>query len=251
MKINLNEFNGSLAAMADGDSVVRSKGVAALAKYTGNEWEGTPDIVPQAVEALTGFLGSEKRNGAARAEAVKALGNIGVRSPNVVPLLLKLLQKDTDSVVRMEAIRAMGKLGEGAKPASKTLVGVLEADSEDRLRAEAAWALARVDPATKGTATALAEALTDKSSHVAVCAAEALWKVSQDPGKVVPTLATRLKDAKVRSAAAQALCRIGPPAKGAVPALLSAAKENDRLFRESVAMALRRIDPSAAAKAGF
>jgi hypothetical protein len=43
--------------------------------------------------------------------------------------------------------------------------------------------------------------------------------------------------------------RIGRGAKAAVPALLAAAKTKDRLFRESVIMVLRKIDPIATAKA--
>jgi HEAT repeat protein len=54
----------------------------------------------------------------------------------------------------------------------------------------------------------------------------------------------------VRAAAAQVLYRMGPEAKAAVPALLAAAKDKDRLFHESVIMALQKIDPRAAAKAG-
>ena len=53
----------------------------------------------------------------------------------------------------------------------------------------------------------------------------------------------------MRRAPAQALYRIGPVAKQAVPALIAAAKAKDRLFRESVLLALRKIDPQAMAKA--
>jgi HEAT repeat protein len=84
---------------------------------------------------------------------------------------------------------------------------------------------------------------------VGVCAAEALWRVSPEAGRAILALATRLRDPEVGQAAAQALYRIGPAAKEAVPALIAAAKAKDRLFRESVLLALRKIDPQAMAKA--
>ena len=71
--------------------------------------------------------------------------------------------------------------------------------------------------------------------------------VNSPGGLSVLALVARLGDLAVRHAAAQALNRIGLGAKAAVPALLIAMKSEDRLFRESVVMALRKIDPGAAA----
>jgi HEAT repeat protein len=96
----------------------------------------------------------------------------------------------------------------------------------------------------------LTVAANDRSGQVGVCAAEALWKVSGDAGRAVPALAARLGDPSSRDAAVQALYRIGAKAKAAVPALLAAVKDKNRLFRGSVAMALRKIDPQTADKAG-
>jgi HEAT repeat protein len=59
----------------------------------------------------------------------------------------------------------------------------------------------------------------------------------------------RLDDLRVRGAAAQVLYRMGTQGKAAVPALLAVAKDKDRLFHESVLMALQNIDPTAAAEA--
>jgi HEAT repeat protein len=121
---------------------------------------------------------------------------------------------------------------------------------EEALRGDAAWALVRVDPLAPGTVAALGAAADDRSGHVGVCAAEALWRVSGDTARAVPALAARLADPGSRDAAVQALYRIGPKANAAVPALLAAAKDKNRLFRESVVMALRKIDPLSADKAG-
>jgi HEAT repeat protein len=255
LKIYMHEFSQYLEGLDHEDPVIRGKAARGLAKYSAAEWKATPDAVSAAVPALakaSRLRGTGPADGAFRAEATKALGNIGAESAAILSELLRLLQEDSDSRVRTEAAHGLGKLGAGAGTASQTLVVVMgDPASEDTLRGEAAWALARVAPLALGTAAALGAAADDKSGYVGVRAAEALWKATGEAGQSARALATRLDDPAVRHMAAQALNRIGPEAKGAVPALLIATKSEDRLFRESVLMALRRIDPEAAAKAGL
>jgi HEAT repeat protein len=255
MKINMKEFNDHLAGLANGDPAVRRKAISELAKYSGVEWQGNSEAVSAAVAAVvngSALRAAKGRDEAFRAEAAKALGNIGLESPAVLPELLRLLEKDADAGVRTEAARALGKIGEGAAAARRAITAVLrDTGGGDALRAAAAWALARVAPSAPATAAALSAAANDRSGHVGVCAAEALWKVSGKSSDAVLALAARLDDLAVRHAAAHALYRIGPEAKGALPALLAAAKTKDRLFRQSVIMALRKIDPEAMAKAGL
>jgi HEAT repeat protein len=250
MKINMHEFNECLSALAHGDPAARGKAISDLAKYSGAEWEKSPDAIPAAVTALMGAVERQNsRDPATRLEAAKGMGNIGTHAPEVVPALLKLLTHDPDEETRTEAARALGKIGAKAVAASKALVTVLKSSAGETLRGEAARALARVDPTTPGTATALRAAMNDRSGHVGVCAAEALWRVTSETEKVIPSLVSRLSDPSARDAAVQALYRIGTKAQAAVPALLVAAKAKDRLFRESVVMALKKIDPHAAAQA--
>lgn len=252
MKINMNQFNESLKELSNGDPEAKRKAVTSLAKYTASEWEGSPDAAQAAVKALV--VADRPRAGEPvfRAEAVKALGNIGAQSTAVVPELIRVLKDDNDALVRTEAAHALGKIGEKAESAGKVLMTVLASKaSGDTLRGEAARALSRVAPRAPESAKALRTASSDPSGHVGVCAAEALWRVSASAEHAVPSLVGRISDKKVRGAAVQALCRIGPDAKAAVPALLTAAKDKDRLFHESVVMALRRIDPQTALQAGI
>jgi HEAT repeat protein len=254
MKINMKEFNIHLAELADGDAVVRRKAVSQLANYTSPEWQDNPDAVTAAVAAVV--KGSpvptlKCPDAASRALAAKVLGSIGPASPAVLPELLRLLKEDTDASVRTEAARALGKIGERAAAASRVIVAVLgDPLSGDGLRSAAAWALARVAPQAPGTAAALGAAAKDRSGHVGVSAAEALWKTSREPRQAVVALISRLGDPAYRHAAVQALYRIGPDAKEALPALLVAAKTKDRLFQESVVMAVRKITSDTTAKAG-
>jgi HEAT repeat protein len=252
VKINLREFNEYLGGLTHDDPAVRRKAIGGLLNYSNADWQGTPDAVAPAVAALLNasrLRAAVPPDAAFRAEAAKVLGNIGTQSPAVLPELLRLLQKDPDGRVRTEAARALGKIGEGAASAGRSIAAVLgDPQGGEGLRGAAAWALARVAPSSAGTASSLDAAADDRSGHVGVCAAEALWKVSPDSGRAILSLAARLGDPEVGQAAAQALYRIGPAAKQAVPALIAAAKAKDRLFRESVLLALRKIDPQAMAK---
>ena len=255
MKINMKELNDHLVGLAHADPAVRRKAISNLTKYSSSEWQDNPDAVSAAVAAVvdgSGLRAAKCPDETFRAEAAKALANIGLLSPAVLPELLRLLQKDPNADVRTEAGRALGKIGEGAAAAGRAIAAVLrDTSGGDALRVAAVWALVRVAPSAPGTAVALRAAANDRSGHVGVCAAEALWKVSHESSGAVLALAARLDDPAVRHAAVHALYRIGPEAKGALPALLAAAKTKDRLFQQSVVMALRKIDPEATAKAGL
>jgi HEAT repeat protein len=254
VKINMSEFNQYLGGLSHNDSGNRHNAVTGLAKYSDGEWEGSPDAAKSAIKAL---VDSNHRRTVRRfdrpfwATTAKVLGNIGAQSPAVVPELVRLLHKDLHGEVRTEAALSLGKIGTGAKAASGALTLALSSrGSGDTLRGAVAWALVRVAPELPSTAEALRTAAHDRSGHVGVCAAEALSKLG-DVERAVPALAARLYDRKVRDAAVQALYRIGPKTKGAIPSLLAALKDGDRLYRESVVMALKKIDPEAAAKVGL
>lgn len=249
MKINMHELSGHLGALVASDSHIKWKAASGLAKYSNAEWEGTPDAVSDVVTALIN-PGVPFANSRFRAEAVKVLGNIGSRSNAIVPELLRLFQEDGDDGVRAEAAMALGKIGEDAGAASHALTAAL-ANSEggERTRGEAARALARVAPQAPGTVAALHAALGDRNGHVVICAAEALWNTCRDTVRTVPALAALLGDRRTRDSSVQALYRIGPEAKAAVPALVAASKTSDRLFQELVVMALQKLDPAALAKA--
>ncbi len=249
MKINSRQFDDFLAGLADPTPDERWKAVRNLATYTSADWESSPEAIGPAVDAILTCARAPARDGRGssfRVEAARVLANIGARSPACVPGLLELLQNEADPAVCQEAIRSLGKIGEGADAAARALDRLLKQSEEDRLRGEAALALGRVAPTARATNAALRAALDDPSGWVAVCAATALWRIDREPDEVVPALARRLTDPESRDAAAQALYRIGAAARAAVPALVAAARKNgDRLFRESVLLALRKIDPQA------
>src|SRR5262245_32674431 len=82
MKINMQEFKGHLDGLTQEDAGTRQRAVSGLAKYSDAEWEGSPDAITPAIEALV--RPDHRRNGRTfdgpfRAEAAKTLGNIGTR----------------------------------------------------------------------------------------------------------------------------------------------------------------------------
>jgi HEAT repeat protein len=246
MKINIKQLTGLLEGLADSDIGLRRRTVAALAKYTNTEWEGSPEAVTAVITALLGPPRPVWPDNPTRVEVARTLGNIGSQSPLAVPELLRMLKEDRDTAVRAESARALGRIGEPAASAGRALAAALaNTKGDDHLRGEAARALARVVPKAPSTTEALTEAAEDRSGHVGVAAAESLWRVSGDVGQAVPSLVARLSDPAVRQAAAQALYRIGTAAEAAVPHLLKAADSKDRLFREAVQMALLKIAPGA------
>src|SRR5260370_39555429 len=128
MKIYMQEFNEYLGGLSHDDPAMRQKGVRGLAKYSGAQWQATPDAVSAAVPALVKaarLRGATPSDGAFRAEATKALGNIGAESPAVVAELLPLLAEDASGSVRTEAAHALGVIGERAAIASRALLLVI------------------------------------------------------------------------------------------------------------------------------
>jgi HEAT repeat protein len=150
--------------------------------------------------------------------------------PAAVPALIEALESD-DAVAREKAARTLGSLGEAAAEA----------------------------------VPALTEALEDKHLPVRLAAAKGLWNVTKNADLVVPVLADLLKGKWLSTSSApdaaeerrrfvqsviESLCRIGAPAKAAVPVLNQKAKDDNRLIRESAQRALREIAPKPLNKSG-
>ena len=94
--------------------------------------------------------------------------------------------------------------------------------------------------------------LQDDNVLVRVDAARKLAKLGPAARKAVPALIESLSDQdfNVRWRAAMALGEIGPKAKASVPALTESIQKDPDPFAQSAAVvALRKIDPAAAARA--
>jgi len=141
--------------------------------------------------------------------ALKALGDT-----RAVPEVLRLLPGTADERWPREAVvRTLGAFGAAARVAIPALRGLLDTES-------------------------------------AAVAAEALWSVEGDVSAVLPVLIRELTSDGFRPrSAANALARLGPPARAALPELYRMAASDELWERTAAACALWRIggDPELAA----
>lgn len=142
--------------------------------------------------------------------------------PVAVPALMEVLSTP-DSTVRIKAARTLGCFGELAVPAAHALTKILH----------------------------------DKDREVRLAAAKSLWNINKNVENVVPVLVDLLEEESGAGDSSEtrrmflqtvieALGRMGPPAKAAIPALNHMTKDKNRHVSASALHALRNIDPSKA-----
>jgi HEAT repeat protein len=261
---------GLIEALREKDDRLRLQVVQALGR-----------IGPEASPAVGTLLEAVKdtKPGGPRLAALQSLGEIGPKAGAAVPTLLAFV-KDFDVLVRVGALRALGRIGPqneevGAAvvealgdPVPSVRLAAVEAagragprqsgnltkllkDDDPNLRFQVASALSRFGPEAKGALPALQQAVEDEDRRVAVQVAEALWLIDrQKTGMAALMRGLVAKDVAVRLSALRVLGNMGPEARDAVPALLSAAQDSDNLVRGEAVRALQRVDPEAAAKVG-
>jgi HEAT repeat protein len=198
-----------------------------------------------AVPPLIEIVKDKKAKTVDRMVASEALGRVG---PDAIPALVKLL-KDEDKWTRYWGAVAIRYVGPQGKGAVEALSAVL-ADKDDYVRMMAARALGNIGPKAKDAIPPLTKmARDDEAMGFEACAA--LAGIGPD---AVPALIVTIKDTKSESnrwEAIQSLRKIGAEAKAAVPLLLDLAKTGKGLTRAYARVAVLRIDPKAAAKAGI
>ncbi len=204
-----------------------------------------------------------------RGHAAFALGRIGEPNGAIVPALIAALT-DSKTEVRERAAEALGGMGSSAREALPALASALK-DDEASVAIRACLALSLIGD--EGAAKPLLAAFQDKRSEVSVAASQAIWRLgpkadpvvlallslAQGPVEktaparnllaslgphIVPVLVEALSNdqAARREAAADALGRMGPPARTAVPALLKSLKDKSPAVALMAAMALAEID---------
>lgn len=141
-----------------------------------------------------------------------ALGAIGPEAAEALPAVIKTLA-DPAHPVRCAASVALGKIGAAAKVAVPVLEQNLR-DADPYLQLASAWALAHLDPGSPG----LAER----------CLGPLRWGLKSS-------------DAQIRREGAQALGRLGPPARSAVADLALLASDPDEGVRKAATNAIEAI----------
>lgn len=227
---------------------------------------------PALLETLTGTLSGHSKI-AARQSATEALSWCGSEEIGVVPALIVAMYDEDETTKRiaesgLERMRltkakavqlcclqlgachlAEAALRKSGDLSLEPLMAALR-HKNPTTREKAAQTLGALREAAAPAAEPLVTALKDKDRGVRLSAAKALWNITKQPDRVVPVLVNFLKgdglppiDAgELRRTFIQtvieALCRIGPVANRAIPALKSMMKDNNRLIRESAQRAL-------------
>ncbi len=211
----------------------------AVAKAFADAREDKADELPRlddARNALVGAMRVEKVD-AIREAAARALGDIGPDGRAAAGALGTALKDKSPAVVRAAAasLIRMAKDAKDAQAELQVLVGDAKGDLEARVDAAVTLGILRheVPAAVRSLKAALAEGANDVKLRRA--AAESLGKLGKEAGEAAETLGVVLTGEKtpdgLRLAAMTALEQLGNEAKPAIPALIKAITDSERVIR--------------------
>jgi HEAT repeat protein len=228
---------------------------------------------------LTQILAS-KQQSSIQHLAAEGLGWRSKKEVEVIPLLLLAALQDADEKLRQIAEKSLKQLGLSHENAVALCAGQLEDSrhAEAALRKSGALAvpvliqtltepksphrvkiartLGHLEELAAPAVPALALVLRDKDPHVRLAVAKSLWSITGDAGLTVPVLIDLLEASRGSSIESaderrqfqqtiiEALWRIGPAARAAIPALKKKVKDGNRLVSESATCALTVIAPA-------
>jgi HEAT repeat protein/lysophospholipase L1-like esterase len=181
-----------------------------------------------------------------RAAAARGLATLGEAAAPAVSALATALE-DSSHLVRAAAAWALGDVGPAAASAVPALVPLLR-DRDPFVRAGAAFGLGGIGAAAKPSIPGLIAGLSDLDERVRWRAADALAKIGLEPDST-DLLVPLVRDAAGpgRGLAAEALGRLGPEARVAVPELIAATSDPRPDVRWRAIWALGQIGPTAVA----
>jgi len=195
------------------------------------------------LQALRRALGDPERE--VGEAAAWALGTIGAAA---VPTLVEALS-DPRAVVRIRALSALARVGRSAGSAREAIQRAMY-DPDFTVRKMAAITITRIGPRPSsgagapvlGTAADLRAGLAAGDPLARMSAVRRFQPFVDDPAQSIRLLVRALGDVDpgVRSAAADALVAIGPPAR---PALTAALADANPVVRREAAIALVRLGP--------
>jgi HEAT repeat protein len=160
----------------------------------------------------------EDKNPANRAEAARALGELGPDAADAVPSLATRLA-DQDDGVRANTAAALSSIGSGAKQAVPALLKALN-DKDKNVRTNAVGALISVKPTGKDAVQALMSKMKDRDGWATVYAPKALGVMGPAAKDAIPMLTEAVeKWGSYCREPAWALGQMGPDAKASLPTL--------------------------------
>jgi len=230
---------------------------------------------PPATKALS--AGLQDREPTVRQAAIRSLDQIGRKAKAAVPALLQA-QASMSAEEAEQVLMALVSMGHSARAAAPVFATLL--DNPDPVwRLGAAQCLARIDGIDRAMLPKVCALLDHKTALDARTLAEVFESLQPEHPLVIPTLLRALRDPdlsyraaialashpstfdtvipalakllndddrQVRLAAADVLCRIGPPAQAVIPQLRGMLDDPDRLVRLAASEALWDIKKDAA-----
>ncbi|HEY3963679.1 MAG TPA: HEAT repeat domain-containing protein [Planctomycetaceae bacterium] len=198
------------------------------------------DLLPQCVRVL--IVALTGRDDQAARDAVDVLGLCGSTAVPGLARIVETYAAHAESAARGAA--ALKQIGRHAVPAVPALGKALQSRNEMVVE-QSIGALAAIGPSAGPAVPELRALLTSPSASIRTHVASALGDIGAVAA--VNDLATALedRDEDVRRESAQALGKIGPPAKPAIPALLRALEDPADSVKWHVAEALSRIGEAA------
>jgi HEAT repeat protein len=183
-----------------------------------------------------------------RRASLIALGVFGAKANGVLAAVIDALEKDADPQVRTDAATVLGRMGVDAKLAVPSLADALVKDKEASVREAAARALAgELNKFADEQLRSLVEALGDKSEATRTAASEALLKLGDKAAPVYSSILALAKDAGKdrfsRQYALKMISRLGVDRRDAAEVLAAILidKKADPALREEAAEGLGRL----------
>jgi HEAT repeat protein len=203
-------------------------------------------LKPPPKEVLPAVVGALQDPGfpAIRHTAVQLLAAWG---PDAAEAALPLAEfaralKDKDQEERERCLKAVAGMGAAAAQACATILKILEDKPVVYMRRAVEETLLAVG---EGALPALTDGLKSPQPYVRATSAEALGRIGPPSRSAVPALIEAMKDADLNGArlpSIEALGRIGPGAEAAIPALVQLFDDDrDNSFRNAAAGALLRM----------
>ena len=223
-----------MGALNDADVEIRREALAALGRIGAN----AKPAVPSMVSAL------QDKDLGVRYTAAYALGLIGPDAAGAITALHKL-GNENDELLRVVSGWALTRVEPQNAPARQHVVAVclqLVRQKNPRVRAAVVSVLADLYKGEPQITSALIESLADNDVSVIVTASNAL----HSQGEVaLPALTKALDRKELRVPAAATIGRLGEKGESAVPALLKALQDPQPEVRREVVLAIANIGPPA------
>lgn len=243
----------ALARIGKADSKAVQAVVAALdmrrnSGMSRREWYGLKALAAQGI-ALIGPVAARPaiiplRRGSKntgdegfRRNCVAALG--AIQSQDAIIPLTDAMTRDYSPAIRDVAAEALAQLGPLAVPALRKLLK----HDDKTVAANAARALGMIGEKAESAKDDLDFALDDDNGWLRIRAAEALWRITDDPNKAVFALVEELenRDRQIRMQAYRLFKEMGPKAKGGANAIKRLLEDKRSYVRIAAAKTLRAI----------